>query len=74
MFVIEYVPIYSIGTLGMNILGVQTTVYIKLKTADGDSAVAARPSIQPSVRPSVRAQNSMNIVYKCTASITKMFG
>lgn len=69
MFVIEYVPIYSIETLEMNISGVQTTVNIKLKTAEGDSVVAACPS----ARPYVRVQNSMNIVYKCTTSITKMF-
>lgn len=50
MFVIEYVPIYSIGTLEMNISGVQTTVYIKLKTAEGDSAVASS-SVHPSERP-----------------------
>lgn len=43
MFVIEYVPIYWIETLGMNILNVQTAVYIKLKTADGDTRPARSP-------------------------------
>lgn len=54
MFVIEYVPIYSIGMLEMNISRVQTTVYIKLKTAVGCRAsVAAGSFIRPPgfVRP-----------------------
>lgn len=63
MFVIEYVPIYSIGILEMNILRVQTSVYIKLKTALGDNAVAGS-FIHPYAR-----RDLINIVYKCTTLI-----